>query len=352
MRKPLSSAFGVTVAMLAMVILPAALTLHTVDIRPPKLVITPNVSPYGYTVSLLLFIVPSIAIAFWFLPCEGLKISRKAFFCSVGLLFPLGVILDFFFARYFFVFSNPAATLGIKAPALGGGVPVEEYLFYLTGFMVVVLLYIWLDEYWLAAYSVPALDEDRITFDRLLRFHPTSLILAVVLIAAAFLYQRFVIRIPGRFPGYFIFLVLFAMLPSTALLPTARPVINWRALSLTMFILLVTSLLWEVTLALPYGWWNFRDEQMLGIRITAWSFLPLEEVYIWIAVTYSSVIVYEIVKRWKASGKAARHAFLGVPAMKIGSISNAPSTSLQMMTQPEATPRGPSPLTRPKAIKY
>jgi len=29
--------------------------------------------------------------------------------------------------------------------------------------------------------------------------------------------------------------------------------------------------MWEVTLAIPYGWWNFRDEQMLGVRITAWD---------------------------------------------------------------------------------
>ena len=297
--------------MLGMIIVPAALTLNTVRTSLLSPLSSQNASPYGYTVSLLLFVVPSLVIVIWFVPQEGLKISRHAFLWSVGLLFPLGGTLDFFFARYFFTYPNVGSTLGIKAPALGGGVPVEEYAFYLAGFISVLLLYIWLDEYWLAAYNVPASATDRITFDRLLRFHPTSLVLAVFLIMAALLYQRFVVRIPGRFPGYFIFLVLFAMVPSTALLPTARPVINWRALSLTMFMLLVTSLLWEVTLALPYGWWNFREEQMLGIRITAWSFLPIEEVYVWIAVTYSSVIVYEIVKRWKASGRSARHAFFG-----------------------------------------
>jgi len=299
--------------MLAMVILPAALTLHTVHSSAVKTDYSPGASPYGYTVSLLLFLVPSAAIVFWFLRGESLTISKRAFFWTIGLLFPLGAVLDFFFARYFFFFPNPAATLGIRAPALGGGVPVEEYAFYLLGFVATLLLYIWMDEYWLAAYSVPAQSEERITFDRLLRFHPSSLLLAVVLVAAALLYQRYVLRIPGRFPGYFIYLVLFALLPSTALLPAARPVINWRALSLTMFILLVTSMLWEVTLALPYGWWNFREEQMLGIRITAWSSLPIEEVYVWITVTYSTVIVYEIVKRWKSSGRSIPHAFLGRP---------------------------------------
>ncbi|HEY4048018.1 MAG TPA: lycopene cyclase domain-containing protein [Acidobacteriaceae bacterium] len=306
-----SSAFYITAAMLAMLIVPAALTLHTVHMSALKPDVPPDASPYGYTVSLLLFIVPSLSVILWFLPQEGLRISQRAFAWTIGILFPLGALLDFFFAQYFFRFPNAKSTLGIGAPALGGTVPIEEYAFYLTGFMAVVLLYIWLDEYWLAAYSVPGNAEKRTTFERLLRFHPKSLLLAAGLIAAAILYEKLVVRIPGRFPGYFMFLVLFALLPSSALLPTARPVINWRALSLTMFILLLTSLLWEVTLALPYGWWNFQDKEMLGIRITAWSFLPIEEVFVWIAVTYASVIVYEIVKRWKGSGRAARHAFLG-----------------------------------------
>jgi lycopene cyclase domain-containing protein len=298
--------------MLAMIIIPAALTLHTIRGSASCSGTAANASPYGYTVSLLLFLVPSAFIVFWFIPKEGLKISHRALAWTVGLLFPLGAGLDFFFARYFFVFPNPAATLGIKAPALGQPVPIEEYAFYLLGFITVVLLYIWLDEYWLAAYSVPATDADRITFDRLLRFHPTSLALAVVLIVAGILYKHYVAQTAGALPGYFIFLVLFALLPSAALLPTARPVINWRALSLTMFIILLTSLLWEVTLALPYGWWNFRDEQVVGVRITAWSRLPIEEVFLWIAVTYASVIVYEIVKRWKGSGRSARSAFLNL----------------------------------------
>ena len=89
------------------------------------------------------------------------------------------------------------------------------------------------------------------------------------------------------------------------------PVTNWRALSLTLFILLLTSLLWEVTLAVPYGWWDFQDAAMVGVRITAWSRLPVEEVCVWIAVTYATVIVYEIVRRWRASGKRILHALMG-----------------------------------------
>ncbi|HZY62436.1 MAG TPA: hypothetical protein VFE38_07915 [Edaphobacter sp.] len=307
-----SSGFGVTLCMLALVILPVALTLHTVRLSMLRPDAPPDASPYGYTVSLLLFLVPSLAIVVWFLSQTQLRISKRAFGWTIGLLFPTGAVLDFFFARYFFIFPNSGATLGIKAPALGGGVPLEEYLFYLTGFIATVLLYIWLDEYWLGLYSIPSNASERVSFDRLLRFHPGSMLLAIALIGAAFAYQRLCLPDPaGHFPGYWIFLVLVSLGPSSMFLPTARPVINWRALSLTLFVILITSLLWEVTLALPYGWWNFREQQMIGIRVTAWSYLPIEEVYVWIGVTYSSVIVYEIVKRWKSSGKSARHAFLG-----------------------------------------
>jgi hypothetical protein len=297
------ASFWIVLAMFGMLALPAAITLHTVRAS------TQNPTPYGYTISLLLFIIPIVVIAFWFLPQEGIQVSKKAFWWTIGILFPLGGALDFFFAQYFFYFPNVQATLGIKAPALGGGVPVEEYIFYLTGFLEMLLLYIWLDEYWLAAYAVPNDDEERIDFDRLLRLHPQSVILAIFLILAAILYKRNYGG-PG-FPGYFTFLVLGALLPSSMFLPTARPVINWRAVSLVMFMVVLISLLWEVTLALPYGWWNFRDEQMVGIRVTAWSRLPIEEVFVWVAVTYATVIVYEILKRWKASGRKLGHALMG-----------------------------------------
>ena len=188
--------------------------------------------------------------------------------------------------------------------------PIEEYGFYFTGFVAVLLIYIWLDEYWLAAYSIPVDAKQRTDFERLLRFHPQSLIAGLVMVAAAILYRHFAVAGPG-FPGYFVFLVAAALGPSAALFPSVLPVINWRALGLTFFVILLISLLWEATLALPYGWWGFRDAQMIGIYITAWSGLPIEEVFIWCAVTYATVIVYETVRRWQSSGKRAGHAFLG-----------------------------------------
>lgn len=301
-------------AMLGMLCVPAALTLHTVKssaFRPVSQVVFGNPSPYGYTVSLLIFIVPVLLIAFWFLPQDHIRISKHAFWSTVGILFPMGAVLDFFFAQFFFSFPDPGATLGVHAPALGGPVPVEEYVFYLTGFLAVLLLYIWFDGYWLHAYSVSDGDERRIGFKRLLGFHPTSLIFATVLIGAAIAFRKLAQPDSPGFPGYLTFLVLTALLPSIVLYRAVWQVINWRALSLTLFMMLFTSLLWEATLAIPYGWWSYQPTAMVGIYIRAWDNLPIEAVFVWIAVTYMTVLVYEAIHCWHASGKRAPQAFFG-----------------------------------------
>lgn len=148
---------------------------------------------------------------------------------------------------------------------------------------------------------------------RLLQFHPTSLILAVVLIAAAWLYKKHFAVATDRdgFPGYFAFLVAGALVPAMSFYPVARRFINWRAFSLTLFFMLLVSELWEATLALPYGWWGFQHRQMVGLFVGAWSNLPIEEICVWIAVSYATVIVFEVVKIWQASGRRAREVFLG-----------------------------------------
>ena len=93
--------------------------------------------------------------------------------------------------------------------------------------------------------------------------------------------------------------------------PVAQRFINWRALSLTLFFMLLVSLLWEATLAVPYNWWNFQHGQMIGLFIGAWSRLPIEEVFVWIAVTYATVIVFDVVKVLLASERSVRDTLLG-----------------------------------------
>jgi hypothetical protein len=39
--------------------------------------------------------------------------------------------------------------------------------------------------------------------------------------------------------------------------------------------------------------------------------LPIEEIFVWISVTYATVIVFEVIKLWQASERPAKSAFLG-----------------------------------------
>jgi len=304
--------------MLGMVAVPAGLTLHTVRVAALVRIPSSNPTPHGYTWSLLLFLVPVAAIAGWFLPSERICISQRSFWRTIAILVPFGFGLDFFFANHFFVFPNAGATLGIGAPALGGSVPIEEYIFYFTGFLAILLIYIWLGDYWLAAYNVQDYRSEARQIERLLKFHPTSLFVGLALVGMAILYKKLRPSEPSGFPGYFTFLVAGALIPSTILFPSARRFINWRAFSLTIFMILLVSILWEATLAVPYGWWGYQQNEMIGLFIGAWSRLPIEAVMVWLAVTYATAIVYEVVKVWQASGTTARNAFFGEIAVNAG----------------------------------
>ncbi|MGD1082101.1 MAG: hypothetical protein ABR881_27600 [Candidatus Sulfotelmatobacter sp.] len=220
----------ILIAMLAMIVIPAILTLRTVQSPIPLIPVNQNSTPHGYTISLLLFIFPIALIAGWFLPSEGLHIPQRAFWWTLAILVPLGFLLDFVFAQWFFAYPNIGATLGIPAPAMGRPVPVEEYVFYLTGFLAVLLLYVWLGEFWLAAYNVLDYPGEARKVRRLLHFHPTSLVLAVVLIGATWFYKKHLALPEDRagFPGYFTFLVAGALLPAVSFFPVARRFINWR----------------------------------------------------------------------------------------------------------------------------
>src|SRR5205085_127686 len=199
----------IVVAMLAMIVVPAAITLQTVRVPGPAIPLNQSSTPYGYTVSLLLFVVPIVVIGGWLLPSEGLHIPRRALWWTIAILVPLGFALDLIFAQWFFDYQNAGATLGIHAFAFGKPVPVEEYIFYLTGFLADLLLYVWLGEFWVAAYNVPDYPGEAQRMRRLLRFHPTSLILAVALIGAAWIYKKHFAAPEDQagFPGYFTVLV-------------------------------------------------------------------------------------------------------------------------------------------------
>jgi hypothetical protein len=301
--------------MLAMIAIPAGITLHTVHVPATITIASPNPTPHGYSWSLLLFVLPIAVIGGWFLPSEQVHIAKRAFLKTLLILVPIGFGLDFFFAHRFFTYGNPGATLGVGAPALGGPIPTEEYIFYFTGFLAVLLIYVWADEYWMAAYSRPDYQGEAILVRNLFGFDLSSLLVGVALVAAAIVYKKLCSPFPEGFPGYFTVLVVGSTVPSAGFFKTARPFINWRAFSLTLFMILLISVFWEATLAVPYGWWGYQPQQMAGLFIGAWAGLPIEAVLVWISVSYATTIIYEVLKisqfRKSNAGHTAAHEQAG-----------------------------------------
>jgi hypothetical protein len=100
--------------------------------------------------------------------------------------------------------------------------PVEEYVFYLTGFITILLLYVWLSEYWLAAYTLEDYRGEAQALPKLLEFHPISLVIGVALIAAAIIYKRWFSEVREGWPEYFIVLVVGGLIPSVSFYPVTR----------------------------------------------------------------------------------------------------------------------------------
>ncbi|MCK4842214.1 MAG: hypothetical protein KAT04_10080 [Methylococcales bacterium] len=313
------SDFKIFFVIIAILVLPTSITL--LSINHAQTVIEPviNSSPLGYTWSLSLFIVPMTTILIWLYTNQDKGIIRQSFWIALAVLIPLGVLLDLFFGLTFFTFKNEGAVLGIYLPGLDISqmkwlfeLPIEEFIFYLSGFVAVLLIYIWCDEYWLAAYNVPDYREVSTQHPKLILFHPQSIVIGLILIILATLYKNLVPNpYQGGFPGYFTFLVVASFIPSAAFFKATVNFINWRAFSSTFFFILLISLLWEASLASPYQWWNYNYEQMMGITIGAWVNLPIEAVLVWMAVTFTTVIIYETIKIWLHSKHSFKKAMLG-----------------------------------------
>jgi hypothetical protein len=295
--------FKVLVGMIAVLAVPFALTLMTIKHQRPLITdLSANPSPHGYTWSLTLFIFPVLVLSVWQSLCREDPIQRKAFWITAALLAGCGVLLDVFFGLTFFSFDNPQATLGINFWGFSprGGLwrvlPIEELGFYFFGVVAVLLVYIWGDEFWFGAYNADDASRRNTRMRQMISFHPASAIFGLIIFAVGWWYKKCAPHSSHEgFPGYFLFLTLVGTIPSILFFPVANPYINWRAFSLAFLFILLVSLFWEATIAVPYQWWGFQPPQMLGLTINGFSGLPVEEPLLWTGITWATVIVYETI---------------------------------------------------------
>lgn len=283
-----------------------------------------NPSPLGYTFSLALFILPCAVFGIWVARSRRTTEQRRASFITLSLLIPLGFLLDLLFGRLFLSFPNLNATLGILVPGYdprtgwhglwGPGwkpfLPLEEFAFYALGFVAMLLIYIWGD---IIVFKADKVD-DRQRTPHVFRGWKATLLfwlgLGLVLFGVAWMIRRTVPSATGRaFPGYFLFLLIGSIVPSLFCSRVAFQFINWRALTASWLFILVISQLWEASLGVPYGWWAYEPDQMMGIFLKPYCDLPIEAVLVWTLGSWTTVIVYETILTALCAGRTGWSLF-------------------------------------------
>jgi hypothetical protein len=319
MRPPGSAKPGdarTVLAIIGVLLIPACITLASVRHPAGRGPAAGEASPLGYTWSLSFALVPVVAI----LAAAGARRRAgrhwrpgtpwRTVAATIAVLGTTGMLLDVCFGYTFFAFPNQGATVRIGFwgfdPASGRwipGLPIEEAAFYYSTVAAELLLYVWLSSAFVARYS-----PDRTLADRGPRrwLHWPAALPGVGLVAAAVLYTEFIRPAPARFPGYLIFIVAVALIPSCLLHRATRHAINWQAVAFTTLAAALVDLVWEATLAGPYGWWAYRQDMMIGLRITAWHDLPVEAPLLWLVSPFCVVTVYTAIQLKLAAGNHHR----------------------------------------------
>ena len=222
------------------------------------------------------------SLAFWGIPilylwpvfnmltAEGTGRRRRALRYAAGTIVVLGIVLDFvlgFLTLRFPGCSEPAGSSPYLwcLPAVHGRIPVEELLFYAMGPVAMVLVYACADERWLSKYN----PNDDLLDLKLIQLSPRLAIVA----AGAAVMALVLWRVNGNFPTYFVFISAGAVLPAMFLYRTIGNLTNWPAFAVTTLYVIVTSLIWEVTLAIPRQWWGYEPSGNDGAdhrRLVAW----------------------------------------------------------------------------------
>lgn len=248
----------------------------------------------GYTVSLLFFLAPALILCGRLAGAPRADLRALAATALSGGLG--GLVLDGLFAQRFFSFPAVESTLGWTLPALpwtegAATFPIEELFFYVTGSLFIAALYVWCD-----LSFVPEPEGRHARVARPLRspfvldVRPAAIAALVVLAAWA---VRAALDGPAGPPEYLSFQAAMLGLLGAVAWRIARLTINWRAFVVTQLTVLLVSLCWEVTLALPRGWWGYRESAMLGVFVAPWHGLPIEAAIMWFGASWGLCVVVE-----------------------------------------------------------
>ena len=275
--------------------------------------------PLTYASSLLFWLVPTAFLwpRFARLTDAGGR-RRTAFLLAMLQIVVLGILLDFVFGRFVLSFDDRQPTpylYWIDIAWLRAHIPIEEVLFYILAPIAILLIYVWCDEYFLAAYNPVQTRIERAQLRLPLVESSWGIVaVAAAIVGAAVSIKRVLFHESG-WPIYLTFLTVVALVPATFVYRRVKDLVNWRAFSVTFLYLMVTSIVWEAILALHRGWWWYQPGAMTGIwldSLTAESVrrLPLEAVLVWMAAPFSCVLSYEAIKAWQYRRRPDKRTFM------------------------------------------
>ncbi len=271
-----------------------------------------------YFSSLAFWLVPTLLLLPRFLEyTDSGGRRRSAMLLTTLSVVAMGVLLDVVFGHVILQFdeSDTANYIAwLTVPVLHARVPIEEFVFYAMAPIATLLIYGWASEYWIVRYT-PSHDKAHLPeHGRIVAVSIRALVGAVILMAVGLaVFARNPVR-AGVVPPYFTFLIVLAFVPAVLLFSTVREYVNWRAFGVTALYLLVTSMGWEATLAVPRHWWGYKPSAMLGIWVSAWTRdpawpFPLEAALVWFASPFSIVLMYEFVKLKKYLADPSKATF-------------------------------------------
>lgn len=272
-----------------------------------------------YFTSLALWGLPILYLwpVFRAITADGTGRRRRALRWTTATFVVLGIVLDFALGYLTLRFPGCSEPAGAGPylwclPAVGGRVPIEELLFYAMGPVAMVLVYACADERWLSRYN----PKDDLLHLTLIQLSPRLMIVA----AGAALTALAIWRVNGHFPTYFAFITAGALLPAMFLYRAVGNLTNWPAFAVTTLYVIVTSLVWEVTLAIPRQWWGYESSGMVGLTVAAWSrgdaIFPVEAAAVWLLAPFASMLTYEFAKALAHHPRATRVALFGVGAAR------------------------------------
>jgi hypothetical protein len=270
----------------------------------------------GYTASLALAGFPLVPLLFWLRAGgEARAIQRRAFALTALVVVPFWTVLDVLLANSFFTFDNPGATIGVNIPGWTPGegwesnIPIEELAFYLLSCLTMVLIYAWTSERWFGVYDEPASAYRQHAAQCIRNIKPDGRKIAYVtaLFLVVLAYKKLgVHEYREGFPWYALVLLGGALLPNYTVYPAISRFINKQAMLFTMTVVVLLSLLWEVTLGLPEKWWGYQPEPMMGIFVQPWSGLPIEGFFLWLIAGWGNVVLFEFFRLVLHSGRPGR----------------------------------------------